>query len=118
MAGAQAQINVRIDPEVKAAGDRVIESLGLSTSEVVRMLWSKLAQGEQEGQKVLACLSQEPATERKKEVDRKLAALDGIDEGWQQFANYVGLNLSDFKPMTDDELAADRHAYLIEKYGV
>ena len=117
MASAQAQINVRIDAEVKAAGDHVIESLGLSTSEVVRMLWLKLAEGEQEARKVVDVLAQESEKDRQAEIDRKLAALDGIEEGWEAFADFVGLDLSTFVPMTDEEVAEDRYAYLLEKYG-
>ena len=117
MASAQAQINVRIDAEVKAAGDRVIESLGLSTSEVVRMLWRKLAEGEREARKILDELGQEPEEARQAEIDRKLAALNGIEAGWKSFANLVGLDLSTFVPMTEEEIAEDRYAYLLEKYG-
>ena len=44
MSNAMAQINVRIDKDLKLAGDAVLVGEGISPSEVVRALWNKLAQ--------------------------------------------------------------------------
>ena len=118
MASAQAQINVRIDAEVKAAGDRVIESLGLSTSEVVRMLWRKLAEGEREARKILDELGQEPEEARQAEIDRKLAALNKADESWSRFVKLVGLDPATHVPLNDEEMREARYQHIIEKYGV
>ena len=114
---AQAQINVRINAEVKAAGDRVIESLGLSTSEVVRMLWRKLAEGEQEARKVIDELAQESEKDRQAEIDRKLAALRKADESWDRFVKLVGLNPATHVPLSDEEMREARYQHILEKYG-
>lgn len=44
MSNVMAQINVRIDKDLKQAGDAVLAGEGMSPSEVVRALWNKLAQ--------------------------------------------------------------------------
>ena len=115
MANATAQINVRIERELKEEGDRVIESLGLSTSEVVRMLWKKLAEGESVARGVLDGLAEPPEADRQAEVERKLAAIRSVDEGWQAFADLVGLDLSTHVPMTDEELREARYQDLLAK---
>lgn len=43
MASSTAQINVRLDRALKAAGDEALMEEGISPSEAVRALWSKLA---------------------------------------------------------------------------
>lgn len=42
-APAVAQLNVRIDRDVKAAGEDAIAAMGLSVTDFVRNLWEKLA---------------------------------------------------------------------------
>ncbi len=41
--GASAQLNVRMDPQLKAAGDAGLADIGFSPSEAVRALWTLAA---------------------------------------------------------------------------
>ena len=43
MDSAVVQMNVRIDSQLKNAGDRVLERAGLSPTKAVRALWERLA---------------------------------------------------------------------------
>lgn len=43
MGSAVVQMNVRIDSQLKDAGDRVLEKAGLSPTKAVRALWERLA---------------------------------------------------------------------------
>lgn len=44
---ANTQMNVRIDADVKSRGDAVFRSLGLSTTDVVKAVWSYAAEHEE-----------------------------------------------------------------------
>ena len=45
---ATVQLNVRLDHDVKVAGESSIREMGLSVTEFTRCLWDKLAQGGEE----------------------------------------------------------------------
>lgn len=40
---ATAQINARIDADLKASGDRALEQMGYSPTRIIRLLWSYVA---------------------------------------------------------------------------
>ena len=42
---ATSQLNVRMDSELRSAGDAVLERAGVTPAEVVRALWAKLSKG-------------------------------------------------------------------------
>ncbi len=44
MSSAMAQINVRIDRDLKQRGDMALAEAGISPSEAIRALWNKVAQ--------------------------------------------------------------------------
>ena len=56
-----AQLNVRLRPELKAAGDSVLELYGISPSELVRTLWEKISHGEEALGQVIRAFATEPA---------------------------------------------------------
>ena len=117
-APAQAQINVRLDRELKESGDRELELLGVTPSQAVRALWEKLARGGQDAAAVRELLfEQETKQEMSAAQKRKLEVLEEIKQSWQDLADTLGLDLSTFKPSTDEELRESRYDYLREKWG-
>ena len=62
-AAATSQLNVRMDAELRAAGDAALERVGVTPAEAVRALWAKIAKGVQECEQTLSSLANqdEPA---------------------------------------------------------
>ena len=56
-----AQLNVRIEPQLKSAGDEVLARLGVTPTQLVRALWMKVSRGAEAFDQVVAALAQEPA---------------------------------------------------------
>ena len=113
-----AQINVRLDRELKEAGDRQLQLAGYSPSQAVRALWGKVSKGGDEARAVIdAVFEPEHTQELSDEAQRKLAVLERTDRSWDQFAQLLGRDPSTFTPMTDEEMLEVRYGYLAEKYG-
>lgn len=56
-----AQLNVRMNSELKAAGDSVLDLYGIAPSELIRALWLKISQGERSLDQVVRVLAANPA---------------------------------------------------------
>ena len=116
---AQAQINVRLDRELKEAGDRELERMGITPSQAVRALWEKLACGGADAEAARKLLAEQPkpAQEMSAAQKRKLEVMEEIKQSWQDLADTLGLDLSTFVPSEDE----DRHDaycdYQREKWG-
>ena len=107
MATKMAQLNVRMDPELKAAGDSVLDLYGVSPSELVRALWEKIAKGETSFKQVVETLAAEPAAGKHKVVQYErdgMSFTDWVEWRFNAFAAEVGLDPSTFVPHTDEEL--------------
>ena len=63
------QMNVRIDSEVKRAGDEVFGNLGLTSSQVVRAVWEYAASHREAPQMVASALAPMHAQERSLEAE-------------------------------------------------
>ena len=85
----EATINVRINAALKERGDKILRDYGLSTSEVVRLLWDFLAQEH----RLPAFLQEVLATKKNDDRERKRKALDG----------FVGIAASG-ATLTDEEI--------------
>ena len=115
---ATAQINVRLDRELKEAGDRGLARRGLTPSQAVRSLWRVFAEeGERSDAAAAALLGWGAEDARSEQELRRIEALDRIDRSWERLASELGLDLKSFVPMTDDEMREARYEYLVEKYG-
>lgn len=57
MDSSVVQMNIRIDSQLKDAGDRVLERAGLSPTKAVRALWERLASFSDDPQKAVELLS-------------------------------------------------------------
>lgn len=117
---AVAMVNVRMERDLRDAGNREIKSLGLTPSEIVRQLWKVIAGGGQDQAAVLDALyKSDVSVERREAVERKLAALRKADESWDRLVGLTGLDPSTYVPLPDDKeaLAEARYEYLQEKWG-
>lgn len=111
-----AQINVRIDRELKEAGDAVLARLGVSPSQIVRDLWAKLAECRDNPQQVLEALQLNVRTaEEQAEIDRKLAIIDRATTRLEEFAKRYGLSLANCEPLTEEELEEARWEEYLER---
>lgn len=67
----QAQINVRIDRELKRRGDEALAGVGVSPSRAVRMLWERLAACSHSPQDVLRVLDSAGASEAADSIEEE-----------------------------------------------
>ena len=113
------QMNVRIGRSEKQAGDEVLASCGMTSSEAVRALWSYLAQFRElppfmraEGEGLPPADAQFGATvEEGAGMAVRLACQQGLLQG--EPASYYGLEPLDYKRMRDDaydEWVEETHA--------
>ena len=121
MPTAAAQINVRLERELKEAGDRQLELAGRTPSQAVRALWSKVSKGGDEARAVLdAVFTQGDTPEPSEQAARKLAALERFEEtqsGFLARLKQLGVNPNELAPMTKDEAIEAREQYFLEKLG-
>ena len=115
---AMAQINVRIDRELKEKGDAELARLGISPSEAVRSLWERLSAGGREARGACALAKSKPAAGARADIERRLSALKRSERLFSSFADEMGLDLSTFAPHEDDSADEIRRSYYSEKYGV
>ena len=95
------QLNVRMDSELRSAGDAVLERVGITPAEVVRALWAKIAKGVQECEQVLHALSDEDDAAISSRGDE----LVGQIEGWHsQLFSLAEVDRATYVPPTDEEL--------------
>lgn len=83
-AGASAQVNARIDPELKRRGDEGLAAAGLTATQAVRALWSLAASCADDPERLRAALLPEEVErerqEREAERQRKIRlAREGAD---------------------------------------
>lgn len=98
---ATSQLNVRMDSQLRKAGDAVLERVGVTPAEIVRALWAKIAGGARECEQVLALLAEQtpPTT-----PSRGAACLAAID-GWQsELYALASADRSSYVAPTDEEL--------------
>ena len=118
MTTASAQINVRLDANLKRTGDTALSSAGMTPSQAVRALWQLAASLADRPGALQDILSPDRARaeqrEREKAARRKLGL---IDQGSQLFAiacRESGIDVTKVQPTGDEELK--RNAYA-DRYG-
>ena len=98
---ATSQLNVRMDSELRAAGDAVLKRAGVTPAEVVRALWAKIAKGAQECEQILSTLSDKDDTAISSRGDE----LVGQIEDWHsQLFSLAEADRATYVPPTDEEL--------------
>lgn len=118
MTTAAAQINVRLDANLKRTGDAALSSAGMTPSQAVRALWQLAASLADRPGALQDILSPDRARaeqrEREKAAKRKLEL---IDQGSQLFVTACresGIDMTRAQPTDDEELK--RNAYA-DRYG-
>lgn len=118
MITASAQINVRLDADLKRSGDAALSSAGITPSQAVRALWQLAASLADRPGALQDILS--PGRARAEQRGREKAAkhkLELIDQGSQLFAaacRESEIDLAKVRPSGDEELK--RNAYA-DRYG-
>ncbi|MDB1866491.1 hypothetical protein PMX26_08660 [Collinsella aerofaciens] len=118
MTTTAAQINVRLDADLKRSGDAALSSAGITPSQAVRALWQLAASLADRPGALQDILS--PGRARAKQREREKAAkhkLELIDQGSQLFAAVCresGIDLARVQPSGNEELK--RNAYA-DRYG-
>lgn len=118
MTTSSAQINVRLDADLKRSGDAALSSAGITPSQAVRALWQLAASLADRPGALQDILS--PGRARAEQREREKAAkhkLELIDQGSQLFAaacRESEIDLAKVRPSGDEELK--RNAYA-DRYG-
>lgn len=117
-ASTTAQINVRIDPALKEAGDQALARLGSSPSEAIRSLWTKFARSKQDAEEVYRVLT--PQAPTSPEVERRLAAIDAFEHTRYSFENKLsnaGVNLNALQPLDREQVYEARYQDYLDLRG-
>lgn len=80
MATLTSQMNIRIDASLKQRGDAAFASMGYTTSEVVRAIWSLAASGSHGMDALKSVLAKGTIAERKELSERTMADATAKDE--------------------------------------
>ena len=80
--GATAQLNVRMDPALKAAGDAGLADIGFSPSEAVRALWTLAARRGKDAMQVKKLLATASNTVAEETVVEEPDVPDVLRRGW------------------------------------
>ena len=80
--GASAQLNVRMDPLLKAAGDAGLADLGFSPSEAVRALWTLAARRGKDAMQVKKLLATASSTVVEETAAEEPDVPDVLRRGW------------------------------------
>lgn len=115
MAPQTAQINVKLDRDLKLAGDAALLEAGSNPSEAVRNLWIAVSERGEKRDAVLKLLDHAQEPSEGAEIARKLEALDRATHLFEDLGKQLGLSLDSFTPMTDEEIEEARLAHFREK---
>lgn len=102
---ATVQMNVRIDPELKSAGDRVLELNGITPSQAVRTLYKNLTSDGDAAEQALRAVSEKTPSEeeRRAEVERALQGIRDIHDAIRSLNERFG-----FKGYAEGERPTDK----------
>ena len=117
MASSVSQINVRVDTRLKQAGDEGMSDMGITSSEAVRALWGKFAQGREGAEDAVEFLFGDPAGFGGQAASE--ARLEAFERGQFMVSAAMaklGLDPGSLIPMGEDELEGARLGYLTGKY--
>ncbi len=98
---ATAQLNVRMDAQLRAAGDAILKRVGVTPAEIVRALWAKIAGGAGDYEKVLNLLAEGttlPAPSRGEEC------LEPINSWHTKLFALANVDRDSYVAPSDDEL--------------
>ena len=114
---SMAQVNVRMSPELKAAGEAAMSAYGFTPTEVLRWVYQTFA----EGREGISHLLREGSEARRVPVaqdapdDRGAALLRDIDDRYRSFCQSLGLDASTLPQQIDDTYEELDRAYWNER---
>lgn len=118
MTTAAAQINVRLDADLKRNGDAALSRAGMTPSQAVRALWQLAASlADRPGALEDILLPNHARAEQREREKIARRKLELIDQGSQLFATACresGIDVAKAQPTGDEELK--RNAYA-DRYG-
>lgn len=105
----KAQINVRIDAQLKEEADKAFASAGLNPSECVRAMYARAAElgSELRGMEDVVCLPPDEAErEELEEQARQMRAIERMSHIFEDVCAQYGftIDVSKLKPMTEEEI--------------
>ena len=100
--GASAQLNVRMDPALKAAGDAGLADIGFSPSEAVRALWTLAARRGKDAMQVKKLLAAASSTVVEETAAEEPDAPDVLRRGWNIVPEGMAKLGITLKPHGDD----------------
>ena len=102
-----AQLNVRMKPELKAAGDSILELYGIAPSEFIRTMWEKISLGEEAFRQVAEALAADPAAGSYQGTSAAEARHGFANQIRQLQADYeyeLGMTPSTYIPLSEEQL--------------
>ncbi|MDO4798671.1 MAG: hypothetical protein Q4A01_11715 [Coriobacteriales bacterium] len=101
---AMAQLNVRMEPQLKAAGDEVLARLGITPTQFVRALWMKVSRGAEAFDQIVDALAQEPAAVGVGGLVKQIEAEDDpFENRLTAFYQEYGFDYTSYVSPQDDE---------------
>ena len=112
-----AQVNVRMDRELKEQGDATLSLVGSSPVKIIRQLWERLATGGDAYERIMEVLGP-PQDEADVENAHQLVVRSG--DLFKEFGNSFGLDLSAFEPdpRPTSEVLEEAEWGLLEERGL
>ena len=116
---ATAQVNARIEPELKRKGDEALAAAGLTPTQAVRALWELATRCAHTPEKLRAalfpCEELQAQTQRDREAQRKRALIEEGANLMERFYRSQGLPW----PPPTSELSYEelKEAAYLERYG-
>jgi hypothetical protein len=107
------QINVRLEPQLKQAGDAALTEVGLSPSEVVRSVWSAMAARGERRERLLELLGQHEAASAEDARTQRMRLVERIASRYEGLGKYASVDPHSLPPMSAadwDELAWQDYA--------
>lgn len=115
---SMAQLNIRLDPALKEAGDSVLNLMGVTPSQFIRTIWMKLARGAEAFDQIATVLISEPTAEFVQPPvarDEKSLASQRIIARQHAFEQSVALNPNTYMPISEEELEEFVYLDFIER---
>lgn len=105
--GSMAQLNVRMDPAIKSAGDEVLERANVTPTQFVRAIWAKLSRGSEALDQLIEVLLRHPSSAEATCTPVPMAGdllTEGIVKRQEELEQSLGLDASSYRALSDDEM--------------
>lgn len=114
---AMAQVNVRMQRDLKERGDATLALVGSSPAVIIRQLWQALAEGGEAYQRIMRALVKADVAEEAAVAGTSLLQASTLFEG---LGTALGLDLASFVPDTrpTSEVLEDIEWELLEERGL